>query len=60
MEVNAERTKRMRYPIPAATHRVEEEINRSRFITTVGYTPTVVAARRISRHCQRPVCGCQP
>lgn len=34
-----------RYPIPAARHRVEEEINRSRFITTVGYTPTVEAAR---------------
>jgi len=34
-----------RYAIPAVTHRVEEEILRSRFITTVGYTPTVVAAR---------------
>lgn len=34
-----------RYPIPAARHRVEEEIKRSRFITTVGYTPTVDAAR---------------
>ena len=34
-----------RYPIPATRHRVEEEINRSRFITTVGYTPTVEAAR---------------
>lgn len=34
-----------RYPIPAALQRVEEEINRSRFITTVGYTPTVEAAR---------------
>ncbi|GIV77856.1 MAG: hypothetical protein KatS3mg050_2250 [Litorilinea sp.] len=34
-----------RYPIPAQTHRVEEEIKRSRFITTVGYTPTVEAAR---------------
>jgi uncharacterized YigZ family protein len=34
-----------RYPIPADTHRVEEEINRSRFITTVAYTPTVEAAR---------------
>ena len=34
-----------RYPIPAALHYVEEEINRSRFITTVGYTPTVEAAR---------------
>lgn len=34
-----------RYPIPAAIQCVEEEINRSRFITTVGYTPTVEAAR---------------
>lgn len=33
------------YLIPAATHRVEEEILRSRFITTVGHTPTVEAAR---------------
>jgi uncharacterized YigZ family protein len=34
-----------RYPIPAGLHRVEEEINRSRFITTVACTPTVEAAR---------------
>ncbi len=34
-----------RYPIPAQTHRVEEEIRRSRFITTVGYAPTVDEAR---------------
>ena len=34
-----------RYSIPAHTHRVEEEIDRSRFITTVGYTPSVEAAR---------------
>ena len=34
-----------RYPIPAGLHRVEEEINRSRFITTVAYTPTAAAAR---------------
>ncbi|MEZ4673283.1 MAG: YigZ family protein [Caldilineaceae bacterium] len=34
-----------RYAIPATTHRTEEEILRSRFITTVGYTPTVEAAR---------------
>lgn len=33
------------YPIPAATHRVEEEYSRSRFITTVGYAPTVEDAR---------------
>lgn len=34
-----------RYPVPATTHRVEEEILRSRFITTVAYTPTVSEAR---------------
>ena len=34
-----------RYQIPAETHRVEEEIRRSRFITTLGYTPTVEDAR---------------
>ncbi len=35
----------LRYPIPARRHRVEEEIRRSRFITTVDYAPTVEAAR---------------
>lgn len=34
-----------RYPIPAIRHRVEEEIDRSRFITTVASTPTAEAAR---------------
>ncbi len=34
-----------RYPIPARRHRVEEEIRRSRFITTVAYAPTVEDAR---------------
>ncbi len=34
-----------RYQIPAKRHRVEEEIKRSRFITTVGHAPTVDAAR---------------
>ena len=34
-----------RYPIPLTVHRTEEEILRSRFITTVGHTPTVEAAR---------------
>jgi uncharacterized YigZ family protein len=34
-----------RYPIPGARHRVEAEINRSRFITTVAHTPTVEEAR---------------
>ena len=34
-----------RYLIPAAIHRVEEEIKRSRFITTVAYTPTLAGAR---------------
>lgn len=35
----------VRYLIPAQHHRTEEEILRSRFITTVAYTPTVEAAR---------------
>lgn len=34
-----------RYPIPAQRHRAEEEILRSRFITTLAYTPTVESAR---------------
>ena len=34
-----------RYQIPAGRHRVEEEILRSRFITTVAYAPTVEEAR---------------
>jgi uncharacterized YigZ family protein len=34
-----------RYTIPARRHRVEEEIRRSRFITTVDYAPTVEEAR---------------
>ena len=34
-----------RYPIPARRHRVEDEIRRSRFITTVDYAPTVADAR---------------
>jgi uncharacterized YigZ family protein len=34
-----------RYPIPAARHRVEEEILRSRFVTTLAYAPTVEEAR---------------
>ena len=34
-----------RYLIPASQHRVEEEIRRSRFITTLAYTPSVEAAR---------------
>jgi uncharacterized YigZ family protein len=36
-----------RYRIPAGIHRVEEEIKRSRFITTVGPAPTVEAARAL-------------
>jgi uncharacterized YigZ family protein len=35
----------VRYFIPSQLHRTEEEILRSRFITTVAYTPTVEAAR---------------
>jgi uncharacterized YigZ family protein len=38
-------TSPVRYSIPAQSHRTEEEILRSRFITTVAYTPTVEAAR---------------
>lgn len=38
-------TSAVRYQIPAQTHRTDEEILRSRFITTVAYTPTVEAAR---------------
>ena len=34
-----------RYPIPAGVQRVEEEIKRSRFITTVGPAPSLEAAR---------------
>lgn len=39
-----------RYPIPAGVHRVEEIINRSRFITTIGHAPTVEAARAFIAH----------
>lgn len=34
-----------RYPVPASVHRTEEEIKRSRFITTLGHTPSVEEAR---------------
>ncbi len=34
-----------RYPIPASRYRVEEEILRSRFITTLAPTPTLADAR---------------
>jgi len=34
-----------RYRVPASRHRVEEEIKRSRFITTLAYTQTVEEAR---------------
>jgi len=41
-----------RYPVPARTHRVAQEIQRSRFIATVEHAPTVEAAtafvRRVS------------
>ncbi len=36
-----------RYPIPAAQHRTEEEIRRSRFITTLAHAPTVEEARAL-------------
>jgi uncharacterized YigZ family protein len=38
-------TRSNRYPIPARRHRVEEEIRRSIFITSVGYAPTVADGR---------------
>jgi uncharacterized YigZ family protein len=38
---------RQRYHIPAARHRVEEEIQRSRFITTIGCAPSVAEARAL-------------
>lgn len=34
-----------RYLVPAAVHRVEEEIKRSRFVTTLAHAPTLEAAR---------------
>jgi uncharacterized YigZ family protein len=34
-----------RYPVPAATHRVEEAIKHSRFIATVAPAPSIEAAR---------------
>lgn len=38
-------TKPRRYPIPAASHRAEESILRSRFVTTLGRAGTVEEAR---------------
>jgi len=38
-----------RYPVPAATHRVEQEISRSRFITTIGRVSTVEEAQAFIR-----------
>jgi uncharacterized YigZ family protein len=38
-----------RYPVPAATHRVEQEINRSRFITTIARASTVEDAEAFIR-----------
>ncbi|WP_316896397.1 YigZ family protein [Pseudodesulfovibrio indicus] len=34
-----------RYPIPASSHRVEETIKRSRFITSLGHAPDLESAR---------------
>ncbi len=34
-----------RYPIPAETARIETEVNKSRFIATIGFAETVPAAR---------------
>jgi uncharacterized YigZ family protein len=38
-----------RYPVPAGTHRIEQEISRSRFITTVGRASTVDEAQAFIR-----------
>jgi len=38
-----------RYPVPAGTHRVEQEISRSRFITTVGRAATAEEAQAFIR-----------
>jgi uncharacterized YigZ family protein len=38
-----------RYPVPTATHRVEQEISRSRFITTIGRVSTVEEAQAFIR-----------
>jgi uncharacterized YigZ family protein len=38
-----------RYPVPAATHRVEQEVRRSRFITTIGRASTVAEAQAFVR-----------
>lgn len=38
-----------RYPVPAARHRVSDEIQRSRFITTVAPAPTVEDATALIR-----------
>lgn len=46
MVANGSVTAATRYYIPAQTYRTEEEILRSRFVTTVAYTPTVEAARK--------------
>lgn len=38
-----------RYPVPAGTHRVEEEIKRSRFLSTIGRASTVDEAAAFVR-----------
>jgi uncharacterized YigZ family protein len=38
-----------RYPVPAATHRVEQEISRSRFVTTIGRASAVDEAQAFIR-----------
>jgi uncharacterized YigZ family protein len=38
-----------RYPVPARTHRVEEHIKRSRFVTTIGRASTVDEATSVIR-----------
>lgn len=57
-----------RYPVPAAEHRTREEIERSRFVTTLAPAPTVDAAQAVlarvraefpdaSHHCWAMVVG---
>ena len=38
-----------RYPVPAATHRIDQEISRSRFFTTIGRASTVEEAQAFIR-----------
>jgi uncharacterized YigZ family protein len=41
-----------RYPVPAATHRVEEEVRRSRFVATIARAESAAAAQAFVRAMQ--------